>query len=157
MDNVKRILDSILRHNPELQTRVRESKSVSQWEAAVGPQIAKHSRVFKVENGVLFVEVDHPAWRSELHHRKLQILERLNAVNEGEGTAVIQDLFFMEPRSERLKESSSNGGSRPGKAPPKNWGSPSQPGKNPGTNSPGITGGKSGIPSKSKSRSPSKR
>lgn len=112
MDSVKRILDSILKQNPELRTRLRESVAVSGWEAAVGPQIAKHSRIFKVENGILFIEVDHPAWRTELHHRKLQILEKMNAIESGSGPA-IQDLFFIEPRQERKSEARTGSKSGP--------------------------------------------
>ncbi len=153
MDSVKRILDQILNQNPELRTRVRESKALSGWEEAVGPQISKHSRVFKVEDGILFIEVDHPAWRSELHHRKLQILERLNsAVTDGQ--PAIRDLFFMETRAAQMKESSSRPGART------KWGSrsdPEQSGKQLGKSSPGKVLGKSETPSKLISPKPSKR
>jgi hypothetical protein len=51
-----------------------------------------------VEQGVLHVEVAHPIWRSELHHRRRQILEILNQ-GALDNSAVLKDLHFADPRN----------------------------------------------------------
>ncbi len=76
-----------------------EAQALSRWEIAVGPHIAKYSRAIRVQEGVLWVEVDHPIWKSELHHRKRQILDILN---KGAGTPqqpILLDLLLLDPRS----------------------------------------------------------
>jgi len=84
---------------PALSKRMGEAQALGRWEKAVGPVIGKHARAVRVENGVLWVEVDHPIWKSELHHRKRQILEILN--REGGATPdeeKLQDLLLLDPR-----------------------------------------------------------
>lgn len=85
------ILNLLRRQYPALGQRVVEAESLSKWDAAVGPLISKHTRAIRVEDNVLWVEVTHPAWRSELHHRKRQILEKIGAP--------IVDLKFVDPRN----------------------------------------------------------
>ena len=83
---------------PGFQKRWSEAQTVSRWDEAVGSAIAKHTRVRKVENQVLWVEVDHPIWKKELHHRKRQILEVLNQKNVTTSSGeTIKDLFFVDP------------------------------------------------------------
>jgi predicted nucleic acid-binding Zn ribbon protein len=84
---------------PALTKRIGEAQALGRWEKAVGPVIGKHTRAIRVENGVLWVEVDHPAWKSELHHRKRQILDLLNR-QEGSGPndTKLEDLLLLDPR-----------------------------------------------------------
>ena len=83
---------------PEVfKSRLKEAEAVSRWDAAVGPTIAKYAHAVRVEAGVLHVEVGHPMWRSELHHRRRQILEILNSGATTEA-AVLKDLHFVDPR-----------------------------------------------------------
>jgi predicted nucleic acid-binding Zn ribbon protein len=72
------ILKQAQKRFPGLAKRLDEAQALGRWEVAVGPAIAKHSRALRVQDGMLWVEVDHPIWKSELHHRKRQILEILN-------------------------------------------------------------------------------
>lgn len=90
------LLGELSRRFPALKQRLGEATSVANWDAAVGPAIAKHARALRVEKGVLWVEVDHPLWKTELHLRKRQILEKL-AVN---GNPSITDLYLMDLKSE---------------------------------------------------------
>jgi predicted nucleic acid-binding Zn ribbon protein len=80
---------------PGLSKRLDEAEALGRWEKAVGPIIMKHSRAIKVQDEVLWVEVDHPIWKSELHHRKRQILEILNQP----GKSVLKDILFLDPRA----------------------------------------------------------
>lgn len=84
---------------PEVfRSRLKEAEAVSRWEVAVGPTIAKYANAVRVEAGVLHVEVGHPMWRSELHHRRRQILEILNSGVTSED-AVLKDLHFVDPKN----------------------------------------------------------
>ncbi|MGZ3697805.1 MAG: DUF721 domain-containing protein [Bdellovibrionota bacterium] len=89
------ILKKIQERNPAIAQRLKEAGAVSYWDEVVGPQIAKHARALRVQDSVLWVEVDHPVWRSELHHRKRQILEKMNDKSKAES---LKDLFFVDPR-----------------------------------------------------------
>lgn len=89
------ILKMIKERHPSLNKRITEAEAVSRWESAVGPQIAKHARALRVKDGVLWVEVTHPIWKSELHYRKRQILNILNGRIKDQ---VIQDLLLLDPR-----------------------------------------------------------
>lgn len=113
-NSIKDILDKIRARNPALEKRLEEALAVDAWEKTVGTQIANHARALKVEDGVLWVEVDHSVWRTELHHRKRQILERLNEAvfpKESKKPRVdtIRDLFLIEPKRAHF----SGGGLKP--------------------------------------------
>ncbi len=77
-DGISDIFRRVRQRFPALSQRIEEAQALARWPSAVGPQIAKHTRPIQVLDGVLWVEVDHPVWKSELHHRKRQILEQLN-------------------------------------------------------------------------------
>jgi len=94
-NSIKDILDKIRARNPALEKRLEEALAVEAWEKTVGTQIANHARALKVEDGVLWIEVDHSVWRTELHHRKRQIIEKLNAATKPD---TIRDLFLIEPK-----------------------------------------------------------
>jgi predicted nucleic acid-binding Zn ribbon protein len=88
---------------PGLAKRLDEAEALGRWEKAVGPIIMKHSRALKVQDEVLWVEVDHPIWKSELHHRKRQILQILNQ-NTDSKKSVLKDILFLDPRAPQGRE-----------------------------------------------------
>jgi predicted nucleic acid-binding Zn ribbon protein len=91
---------------PVLTQRLEEANALARWEKAVGPAIAKHSRAIRVQESQLWVEVDHPIWKSELHHRKRQILDILNGATPGSlgkpglptPQQILTDLVFFDTR-----------------------------------------------------------
>ena len=93
------ILKKLKSGNPALSQRIEEADALSRWEGAVGPQIAKHARAIRVQDSILWIEVDHPIWKAELHYRKRQILDRLNAV--GSTAVAIQDLMLIDGRAKK--------------------------------------------------------
>lgn len=106
------ILGQARKQYPSLSKRLDEAEALGRWERAVGPIIAKHSRAIRVQDEVLWVEVEHPIWKSELHHRKRQILDLLNQVkpdtsqktSKPPATArpilpILKDILFLEPKS----------------------------------------------------------
>jgi predicted nucleic acid-binding Zn ribbon protein len=50
------------------------------WEEAVGPQVAAHARPVRLDGGVLVVEVDEPAWATQITLLSNTIRERLMTV-----------------------------------------------------------------------------
>lgn len=100
LDIIKRAQQS----NPRFSARMNEAEALGRWAAAVGEVIAKHSKAVRVKDSMLWVEVAHPIWRSELHYRKHQILNRINGKTPGDdGTVsrtqeVITDIHYIEPR-----------------------------------------------------------
>jgi predicted nucleic acid-binding Zn ribbon protein len=47
------------------------------WAEAVGPQVADHVTPLKLDEGVLVVEVDDPAWATQVRFLTAMIIERL--------------------------------------------------------------------------------
>ena len=50
------------------------------WPEAVGAQVAEHVRPLKLDEGMLVVEVDDPAWATQVKFLTPTIIERLRAV-----------------------------------------------------------------------------
>jgi len=50
------------------------------WDDAVGPQVAEHVRPIKLDDRVLLVEVDDPAWATQVKFLTQTIVERLREV-----------------------------------------------------------------------------
>ena len=50
------------------------------WEEAVGAQLAAHARPVRLDRGVLVVEVDEPAWATQIALLANTIRERLDSV-----------------------------------------------------------------------------
>jgi predicted nucleic acid-binding Zn ribbon protein len=106
-DRLFNILKLARTRYPVLDQRIEEAEALARWQKAVGPAIAKHARAMRVQESVLWVEVDHPIWKSELHHRKRQILDLLNGATPGTATKpalppakqVITDLLLVEART----------------------------------------------------------
>jgi predicted nucleic acid-binding Zn ribbon protein len=96
------ILKKAQERYPRFSKRWVEAEALGRWEKAVGPQIARHTRAIRVQDAVLWVEVDHPIWKSELHYRKRQILEILNKAQPVQPGAPPQetlvDILYMDPR-----------------------------------------------------------
>ncbi len=92
--SLMQVIEKAREKHPGYSKRMDEALAMSRWEASVGKVIAKHARAATIKNGILWVEVDHPVWRAELHHRKNQILKRLNE----DGNDSIRDIFLVDPR-----------------------------------------------------------
>ena len=52
----------------------------SRWDDAVGPQISGHVTPIKLDNGVLLVEADQPAWATQVKFLSDTIISRLHEV-----------------------------------------------------------------------------
>ena len=103
------IIRKAQKKHPGFAKRVAEAQALGRWNAAVGELISKHSRAVRVKDSVLFVEVAHPIWRSELHYRKNQILDILNGkVLSPNKTLtppaeILKDIQYLDPRKRYIE------------------------------------------------------
>ena len=69
-------LDSVVR---SLRGPSREEVGgiFGRWEEAVGEYVARHARPSRFEEGVLVIDVDEPAWVTEIEFRSEDISRRL--------------------------------------------------------------------------------
>jgi predicted nucleic acid-binding Zn ribbon protein len=51
----------------------------SRWEQLVGPDVASHAVPRSLRKGILVIEVDHPAWATELRWLSADLLARVQA------------------------------------------------------------------------------
>lgn len=79
-----------------LVRKIKEAGVAVSWPELVGPEIASHTRVIKLDHGKLFVAVDEPTWRQELTYQKQSIRDKINA-SLGEGEALVDDIMFTGP------------------------------------------------------------
>ena len=95
--------------HPTFSIRLAEAEALGRWPIAVGEVIAKHARAIRVKDSILWVEVEHPIWRSELHYRKQQILDILNAKapcprkDLSRPKDVLIDIFYIDPNPKRSR------------------------------------------------------
>jgi predicted nucleic acid-binding Zn ribbon protein len=68
------------------------------WDEAVGDQVASHVRPVKLDAGVLLVEVDDPAWATQVRFLTPMIVERLH---ERAGVQIEQIDVRVERRGAR--------------------------------------------------------
>ncbi len=107
LDGILNILEKLQKKHKVLGRRINEATALNAWKKIVGPMIARHARPVKVKDNVLWVVVDHSIWKSELHHQKHQILERLNSSvpkksatddDDENNKQVISDILFLDNR-----------------------------------------------------------
>ncbi len=74
--------------------KVKQASVEHLWPDLVGPEIAGHTRVLKIDAGRLFVLVDSPAWRQELLFQKDVFIAR---INEELAEELVSDIMFTGP------------------------------------------------------------
>ena len=55
----------------------------SRWAELVGDSVAAHVRPLKLDGGTLVVEVDDPAWATQMKFLERDLLDRLTAAGSG--------------------------------------------------------------------------
>jgi predicted nucleic acid-binding Zn ribbon protein len=60
------------------------------WEELVGPDVASHAKPYRLRAGVLVIEVDQPAWATQLRFLSAQLLERVGDVAGPDGVREVQ-------------------------------------------------------------------
>jgi len=69
------------------------------WERVVGPDVAAHARPVTLRDGVLVVDVDQPAWATQLNYLKADLLRQIDeATGSSEVTEVRVRVSLPRPR-----------------------------------------------------------
>jgi len=74
-----------------LERALAAQRAVVVWPELVGAKVAEHSRAVAVDAGVLIVMVDGPAWSTQLHYLKPQLLKKLG---QRLGPGLVKDIRF---------------------------------------------------------------
>lgn len=69
-------LDSVVR-SLRGPSRAEVGGIFGRWEEAVGEYVARHARPSRFEEGLLVIDVDEPAWVTEIEFRTDEISRRL--------------------------------------------------------------------------------
>ncbi len=72
-----------------LKEKLRQYDVVTAWPDLVGERIAKVTKAYRIDRGVLFVRVETSEWRNELVMRKPEILKKINT-----GEQIVTDIVF---------------------------------------------------------------
>jgi predicted nucleic acid-binding Zn ribbon protein len=75
-------------------------RAVHEWEQAVGPRLARHTRAVAFREGVLQVEVEGSAWMHELGFLKTDLMRK---VNRHLGSRRVKNVRFVVPRGGILR------------------------------------------------------
>ncbi|NBS30675.1 MAG: DUF721 domain-containing protein [Actinobacteria bacterium] len=76
-------LDSVVR-SLRGPSRAEVGGIFGRWEEAVGEYVARHARPSRFEDGVLLIDVDEPAWVTEIEFRTEEISSRLREMAQVE-------------------------------------------------------------------------
>jgi predicted nucleic acid-binding Zn ribbon protein len=60
--------------------RIQIGGLFGRWDDAVGPAVSAHVRPIRLDEGVLIVEVDEPAWATQVKFLSTTIIDRLAEV-----------------------------------------------------------------------------
>ncbi|MBI2711396.1 MAG: DUF721 domain-containing protein [Bdellovibrio sp.] len=105
--NLLQIIKGAQKNHTGFSLRMQEAEALGRWDIAVGEQIAKHAKAVRVHESILWVEVEHPIWRAELHYRKKQILDILNGITPCARPAlsapkeILKDICYLDPKPTR--------------------------------------------------------
>jgi predicted nucleic acid-binding Zn ribbon protein len=61
------------------------------WEDIVGGRTAHHTKPIRINQSILYVEVDDPLWLSQLRYMKLDIMDKIDRMIK---KGVLKDLKF---------------------------------------------------------------
>ena len=80
MDELKRILDKILKSTPNFDEGMTRIQIYESWSKIVGDRIAKHCwPVALFDDGTLIVAAESNVWLQSLRYLERQILDKVNA------------------------------------------------------------------------------
>jgi predicted nucleic acid-binding Zn ribbon protein len=74
-----------------LEAPLNEYRLLQSWEHVMGPIIARYTKDLTIRNQTLYVQLNSPVIRQELHMQRRELTARLNAYV---GAQVIADIVF---------------------------------------------------------------
>ena len=76
MKKASEILGKILEQST-IESASTYSSLFRSWENIAGPDVASHSRIVDVRNGIAVLEADHPAWLQIIQLKQTQMLKKI--------------------------------------------------------------------------------
>jgi predicted nucleic acid-binding Zn ribbon protein len=71
----------------------------SRWETLVGTEISEHAKPRSLHEGTLILEVDHPAWASQLRFMSEELIASINSATK---PGLVETLKVVVARSEEV-------------------------------------------------------
>lgn len=62
-----------------LEQKFKEQHVLTLWPEIVGKDLAARTEAYRMDQGVLYVRVDHGAWMQELHFIEKDLIEKLRS------------------------------------------------------------------------------
>lgn len=87
---VSEVIDLFL-HQYGLKNQYKEFQLLQSWNKIMGPMVAKRTQNISVRDGNLYVQLDSPVLRNELHFGKKSIIVNLN---HEAGFEAVKDIIF---------------------------------------------------------------
>lgn len=96
MENLKSILNQILKKNPQLASYSFIQELQGAWVQIVGEKIARKTTPMRLTDGTLFVSTESSTWAHTLKFSELQIMEKIKAFfSARQKTVSINKIHFL--------------------------------------------------------------
>lgn len=89
MEQIGPILNKVLQQLKNQQEYSVEAIEAL-WNKCVTKTAARHTKIYSLKKGKLYINIENPAWLYELRTRKRQIIAKLNKVSGNK----IKEVFF---------------------------------------------------------------
>lgn len=108
MDDLKAILDKILKSTPNYEEHTLKSQVFEAWPRIVGEHVARHTWPIKLlENNMLLIATESSAWLHNLKFLEAQILEKCHKELKGKRIAGLRFKLDTRPTTPHLRSSTS--------------------------------------------------
>jgi predicted nucleic acid-binding Zn ribbon protein len=75
--SLQRVLKKVLKECNLPAHNIDAYKVFHLWEQIAGEGLANHARPVRIDDRILYVEVDDPVWLSQVRYMKLDIMEKI--------------------------------------------------------------------------------
>ncbi len=89
--SIKTILNAYFRKDKNALGQIQEARAIMYWEHCVGQEVARISKVLRIRNFTLVIEVASPLWAQQLILLKQEIL---NKYRREFPSLKLKDIFF---------------------------------------------------------------
>ncbi len=72
-----------------LEEKVQQKSIPGYWEEIVGPTVARHAEVERVDHGRMYIRVESSVWRNEIMLRREEIRSK---VNQRFGSEIVREI-----------------------------------------------------------------
>lgn len=87
---VSDVIDLFLRQYG-LDSQYKEFRLLQSWKEVMGPMVANRTTNLQIREGIIYLQIDSPVLKNELHFGKKSIIANLN---HHAGSEVVKDIVF---------------------------------------------------------------